>query len=348
MLALTDIRWAAVRDRQPTDFLYAVRTTGIVCRTTCGARTPNRENVALFGTLAEAEGAGFRACRRCRPDREEASAVDRARAWLDARLAENPEARVPLAELAAHVGWSVGHLQRRFTAQVGLSPAAYADARRVEAARAALRDGATVLEATFEGGFGSGAALYDRAADVFGMTPGAWRRGGEGARVRYAVFDTALGAALVAATAQGVCAVSLGDSAEALVDELRSDLWAAEIVRDDAALGAWAEPVLRALAGAPGDHGALRAVPVDVRGTAFQRQVWAALRQIPVGETRSYAEVAAALGRPTAARAVAGACAANRLALVVPCHRVVGADGALQGYRWGPERKRRLLDGEGA
>lgn len=348
MLDLTDARWAAVRDRQPTDFLYAVRTTGVVCRTMCGARTPNRENVVLFGTLAEAEGAGFRACRRCRPDGEGASPVDRARAWLDARLAEDVEARVPLAELAAHVGWSVGHLQRQFTARVGLSPAAYADARRVEAARAALRDGATVLEATFEGGFGSGAALYDRADAVFGMTPGAWRRGGAGAAVRYALFETALGAVLVAVTGRGVCAVSLGDDAEALVGELRADLWAAEIVRDDAAVGPWAEPVLRAVAGAPGEAGALRAVPVDVRGTAFQRQVWAALREIPVGETRSYAEVAAALGRPAAARAVAGACAANRLALVVPCHRVVGADGALRGYRWGPERKRRLLDGEGA
>ncbi|MEL6614217.1 MAG: methylated-DNA--[protein]-cysteine S-methyltransferase, partial [Bacteroidota bacterium] len=186
-----------------------------------------------------------------------------------------------------------------------------------------------------------------RAADAFGMTPGTWRRGGAGAVVRYAVFDTALGAALVAATDRGVCAVALGDDAETLEADLRADLWAADVARDDAAVGPWAEPVLRALAGAPSDAArALLDLPVDVRGTAFQRRVWAALREIPPGETRTYGEVAAALGRPTASRAVAGACASNRLALVVPCHRVVGAGGALRGYRWGPDRKRRLLTAE--
>ncbi|MDX1420684.1 MAG: bifunctional DNA-binding transcriptional regulator/O6-methylguanine-DNA methyltransferase Ada [Rubricoccaceae bacterium] len=346
-LPLTDARWAAVRDRRPTAFVYAVQTTGIFCRTGCGARTPKRENVALFATADAAEAAGFRACHRCRPDAAldpSEAAVARARAFLDARLAEDPDVRVSLAELAAHVGWSRGHLQRQFTARVGLSPAAYADARRVEVAKAALREGETVLAATFEGGFGSGSALYDRADDAFGMTPGAWKRGGAGARVRYALFDTALGVSLVAATERGVCAVALGDAAETLEADLRADLFAADLQRDDAAVGPWAEPVLRALAGAPGDAAeALLALPLDVRGTAFQRQVWAALRQIPPGETRSYAEVAAALGRPTASRAVAQACGANRLALVVPCHRVVGSDGALRGYRWGAERKRRLL-----
>ena len=350
MPALTDARWAAVRDRQPAPFLYAVRTTGVYCRTTCGARRPNRANVALFASPAAAEAAGFRACRRCHPSADRGpteAAVERARQLLDARLADDPEARVTLAELADGVGWSVGHLQRQFTAHVGLSPADYADARRVELAKDALRGGATVLAAAVEGGFGSGAALYDRADDAFGMTPGTWRRGGEGAVIRYTLFDTALGVALVAATARGVCAVALGDDGHTLESDLRADFHAADVARDDATVGPWAEPVLRALAGAPGNaSAALLALPVDVRGTAFQRRVWRALRQIPPGETRTYGEVAAALGRPTASRAIAQACGANRLALVVPCHRVVGADGSLRGYRWGPERKRALLDAE--
>ena len=350
MLTLTDGRWAAISDRAASAdgaFVYAVRTTGIYCRPSCGSRTPNRENVAVYPDPDAARAAGFRACRRCHPDRDRTPmdvAVDRARVYLDARLAADPEARVTLDDLAELTGVSRGHLQRRFASRVGLSPRAYVDARRLEAAKAALRDGDTVLGSTFEGGFSSGKALYDRANDAFGMTPGTWRRGGAGTAVRYAVFDTALGVALVATTDRGVCAVTLGDEADGLEADLQADLWAADITRDDDAVGPWAEPVVRALAGAPHDPSrALLDLPLDVRGTAFQRQVWAALREIPPGETRSYGEVAAALGRPTASRAVAGACAANRLAVVVPCHRVVGADGALRGYRWGPDLKRRLL-----
>ncbi len=360
-LPLTDARWAALAARAPRfdsdgtpedgGAVYAVRTTGVYCRPGCGARTPRRENVVLFATSADARAAGFRACRRCRPDADPATddAIDRARAHIDACLDADPEVRVGLDALAAHVGISRGHVQRRFTARVGLSPRAYADARRAARAADALRGGATVLGATFDGGFGSAHALYDRADEVFGMTPGAFRSGGRGLRVRYALFETALGAALVAATARGVCAVTLGDDGAALEDALRADLRAADLARDDAAVGPWAEPVLRALAGAPGDaSAALLALPLDVRGTVFQRRVWMLLREIPPGETRTYGEVATRLGQPTASRAVAQACGANPVALVVPCHRVVGADGDLRGYRWGPDRKRRLLQDEGA
>ena len=358
-LPLTNNRWAALAARDASQdgiFVYAVRTTGVYCRPSCAARTPKRENVVLFAHSEEARTSGFRACLRCRPDGEQTSAeaaVVRARVLLDARLDANPEDRVTLAELAEAVGWSAGHLQRTFTHVVGLSPRAYADALRVKRAKAALREGDTVLAATFEGGFGSGKALYERADDAFGMTPGSYRRGGEGSRIQYALFDTALGAVLVAATERGVCAVSLGDRAEKLVADFQDDFPLADITRADEAIGPWAEPVLRVLAGAPNGSlsdaaQALFALPVDVRGTAFQRQVWAALRQISLGETRTYAEVAAAIGRPKATRAVAQACGANRVAVVVPCHRVVGAGGALRGYRWGPERKQKLLDMESA
>ena len=359
MLPLTAVRWAALASRDVRHdgaFVYAVQTTGVYCRPSCPARTPKRENVVLFPGPEEARTSGFRACLRCRPDEGRTSAevaVDQARAFLDRRLDADPEARVPLAELAEAVGWSAGHLQRTFSRLVGLSPRAYADAWRLNRAKATLRHGGTVLAATFEGGFGSGKALYERADDAFGMTPGTYRRGGAGLSIRYALFDTALGVALVAATDQGICAVALGDAAEALAAGLQGDFPQADVRRDDEAVGPWAEPVLRVLAGAPGASPtdaaqALLALPTDVRGTAFQRRVWAALRRIPPGETRTYGEVAAAIGRPQAARAVAGACGANPVALVVPCHRVVGASGALRGYRWGPERKRRLLALEAA
>ena len=296
--------------------------------------------------------AGYRPCRRCRPDGAPApmdACVDAARAHIDTVLADDPDARLRLADLAAHVGASAGALQRAFTRRVGLSPRAYVDARRVETARAALRDGATVLEATVAAGFASATALYARADRALGTTPGARRRGGDGLTVRYALFDTALGAVLVAATARGVCAVALGDEPGPLVDALRADLPAATLLRDDDALAAWAEPVLRLIAGAPGDAPsdiarALGALPLDVRGTAFQRRVWDALRTIPLGETRTYGALAASIGQPTATRAVAQACGANPVALVVPCHRVVAAGGGLGGYRWHPDRKRRLLE----
>lgn len=358
-LPLTDSAWMALSARdagQDGRFVYAVKTTGVYCRPSCGARTPKRSNVSIYASPAEAAAAGYRACKRCHPDQDRGAVettVAMVRAHIDARLLANPEQSPTLAELAKIAGWSSAHLQRTFTRSLGLSPRAYADAQRVAQARDALRSGCSVLDATFGGGYGSGKALYQRAAIAFGMTPAQFRRGATGVAIRYALFDTALGVVLVAATTQGVCAVSLGDNADALLDALRADFHAAGIARDDAALGPWAEPILRVLAGAPGTDyteaaRALLALPIEVRGTVFQRRVWAALRDIPVGETRSYTQVAASIGRASAVRAVAQACGANRLSLLVPCHRVIAADGDLRGYRWGPQRKRQLLDMEKA
>lgn len=347
MIADAEACWNAIarRDRHADgSFVYAVRTTGVFCRPSCAARTPRREHVTFFDAPAAAVAAGFRACRRCRPDHPDGSRAEEIVAATRTHLDEAGEA-VPLERLAAETGVSASYLRRVFTRLTGLTPRAYADARRVERTKAALRDGETALGAAFEAGFGSARALYERAPTALGMTPGTYRRGGAGETIRYALFDTALGAVLVAATEKGVCAVTLGDAPEPLEADLRREFPRADLYHDDAAVGPWAEPVLRYLAGAPGDE-ALHAVPLDLRGTSFQRQVWAALRSIPFGQTRTYGEVAALLGRASATRAVAQACGANRVALVVPCHRVVGAGGELRGYRWGPERKAALLRSE--
>ena len=348
----SDPRYAAVagRDRRADGaFVYAVRTTGVFCRPSCAARTPKPANVAFYESPAEAARAGFRPCHRCRPDDPAGTAaeaaVGRARAHLDAALTADPTARVPLVDLARMAGVSPAHLQRTFTRLVGVSPRAYAAAHRLNGAKAALRAGETVVEATFDGGFGGAGALYGPAGAALGMTPGAYRRGGRGETVRFGLFETGLGALLVASTARGVCAVALGDDESALEGDLHAEFPAADVSRDDAAVAAAAAPIRRYL---DGDGAApLADLPLDLGGTAFQRRVWALLRTIPTGVTRTYGEVAATLGQPTATRAVAQACGANRAALVVPCHRVVGAKGELRGYRWGPERKRALIALEG-
>ncbi len=335
--------WDAVlaRDRgRDGHFVYAVRTTGIYCRPSCPARRPRRAHVSFFEHFDAAEGAGYRACLRCDPRSREGAPADRvvrrALRYLEGHLDE----RVSLARLADEVGLSPSHLQRNFTARVGVSPKAYQDTRRLQRFRERIRQGDTVSRATFEAGFDSSRSLYERAGDGLGMTPGSYRRGGAGLRVRYAVVDSPLGRMLVGATSKGVCAVSLGDEEQALERELEGDFPEAELVRDCEGMRDWAEAVVAEISGKlSGD-----AVPLDLQGTVFQLRVWKALGEIPAGETRSYGEVAAALGRPTASRAVAGACAKNRAALVVPCHRVVRATGELGGYRWGTERKRKLLE----
>jgi AraC family transcriptional regulator of adaptative response/methylated-DNA-[protein]-cysteine methyltransferase len=342
--------WDALvaRDRaRDGAFVYAVRTTGVYCRASCASRRPRRENVAFFTDGAAARAAGFRACKRCRPDaprEDEPAFVARARAHIDAHVAAHADRPLPLAELAAAAGASPAHLQRTFTRVVGLSPRAYRDARRLAQFKERLRGGDTVSRAAAEAGFADGRGAYARAGRALGMTPAAWRRGGRGERVTLATRPTRLGRLLVAATARGVCAVALGDDDAALERWLRDELPAAELARagaDDAvahtarAVAAWVD--------AGEDDAGLRALPVDLAGTAFQQRVWRALREIPYGATRSYAELAAAVGAPGAVRAVASACAANRVALVLPCHRVVRRDGAAGGYRWGAERKASLL-----
>jgi AraC family transcriptional regulator, regulatory protein of adaptative response / methylated-DNA-[protein]-cysteine methyltransferase len=336
--------WAAVLRRDPDAdgrFVYAVSTTGIYCRPVCAARRPRREHVSFFVDAAAAEAAGYRACRRCRPEHggtsSTAACVERALAYLDARLDET----VTLEELGRAVYSSPFHLQRSFKRLLGVTPREYVRARRAERLKARLHQGDTVSRAAYEAGYGSGSRVYERSGAELGMTPAAYRRGGRGERIRYSTVASPLGWLLVARTERGVCAVSLGEDATELEAGLRREFPHAVLEHADD-LGAWTEAV------ASYAHGATTRLdlPLDLRATAFQQRVWKALREIPAGETRSYGEIAAAVGVPRGARAVARACASNRVALAIPCHRVVREDGALGGYRWGLERKRRLLEQE--
>lgn len=318
-------------------FVYAVRSTGIYCRPSCPSRKPARGRVRFFPTPAEAEAAGFRACRRCRPATE-APEVARAREvcrYLEAHHAE----AVTLEQLGRRFGLSPSHLQRSFKALTGLSPRQYQAQCRMRALRGALAAGEAISHATFDSGFGSSSRLYGQADARLGMTPGRYRQQGRAVEIAYGFAQTPLGLLMVALSARGVCAVSLGDDEAGLESELRATFGQASLRRDDEGLADVLRVVLEVLGGsAPHD-----ALPRDVRATAFQEQVWRALQEIPRGETRSYREVAALLGRPGAARAVARACASNPTALLVPCHRVVRQDGEPGGYRWGAARKRRLL-----
>jgi AraC family transcriptional regulator of adaptative response/methylated-DNA-[protein]-cysteine methyltransferase len=341
-----DTAWSAVLARDPRydgKFVYAVRSTGVFCRPTCPSRRPQRQNVAFFAAPAEATVAGFRPCRRCRPEEPRlplAEAMARVRAYIDERV----DARLTLDALAKVADLSPAHLQRTFKAQFGLSPRAYQSSRRTDRFKEEVRRGRSVTDALYEAGYGSGSRLYESADARLGMTPGSYKRGGKGTKVRYTTAAAALGRVLVAATDRGVCAVQLGDSDPALEAALREEYPEAEIRRDDTGL----RPSLAAiLAHLDGEVKQLD-LPLDVAATAFQWRVWHALQEIPYGETRSYAQVAEALGQPRAVRAVARACATNRVALLVPCHRVVRTDGSSGGYRWGEERKHRLLANEKA
>lgn len=333
--------WQAILDRDASRdgrFVYGVRTTGVACRPSCPSRRPLRAHVELFATREEALRAGYRPCARCGAEPARASpALERALSYLDRHLDE----RVTLAALAREVGLSPHHLQRTFTRALGVSPGRYQQGRRLDAFKRRVRRGEAVGEATYAAGFGSSRALYESARSGLGMTPGRYRSGGRGEAIRYTVVPSERGRLLVAATGRGVCSVQLGDDDSALVRGLVGEFPNALLERDDDALRGYAGEVVAA---ARGD--ALARVPLDLRGTAFQLRVWRALQEIPRGETRSYAAIAARIGRPGATRAVASACASNRLALVVPCHRVVRADGDPGGYRWGAERKRRLLAAE--
>lgn len=339
--------WAAVMahdHRFDGVFVYAVRTTAVYCRPSCPSRRPLRENVRFYASPDDAERGGFRPCKRCRPRAEAATAgaagAARAREYIDAHLDEP----LTLDALAREVRLSPYHLQRVFKRHVGLSPKKYRDAKRLERFKAQVKRGDTVSRATYEAGFGSSSTLYAAAGAGLGMTPAAYRRGGLGVRIRYGVAPTTFGQLLVAATDKGICAVSLGDSPDELEGGLRREFPRADLERADDALAGWVRAIVAHLEGTD----TALAVPTDLHGTEFQMRVWRALREIPYGDTRSYSEVARAIGQPSAVRAVAHACATNRVALVVPCHRVVREGGALGGYRWGLDRKRRLLRREQA
>ena len=338
-----DARWQAVLTRDAAAngvFCYAVRSTGIYCRPTCPSRRPRRERVVFFDAPETAERAGFRPCRRCRPN--EVSAWQQAVARVQ-HLLDSVEPTPSLAALGEAVGLSPFHLQRVFKQATGLSPRQYVAAQRAQRLKARLKDGASVTEALYEAGYGSSRALYDTAHAQLGMRPRAYKNGGEGERIAYALVDSPLGRMLVAGTDKGLCALYLGEGA-ALLRELQREFPRARVEHDPVAIAPYTQVLLDYLEGQPQSLD----LPLDVRRTAFQERVWAALREIPCGETRTYGELAQMLGVPGAARAVARACATNPVSLVVPCHRVVGARGDLRGYRWGVERKRTLLDRERA
>lgn len=336
--------WAAVaaRDRSRDGrFVFAVETTGVYCRPSCPARRPKRENVRFFATPAEAEAAGFRACLRCRPAGAADPSEERARTardYLEAHLDET----VTLADLATHVGGSPHHLQRTFKRCFGVSPRQYVNARRLERFRRLVREEGSVTDAVYEAGFVDGRQLYSQAGARLGMTPGRFRDGGAGVTIRYATAASPVGRLLVAATDRGLCAVRLGDTDAEVMAALRSEFPRAVLEAAPGELGPWIDDALARIAG----EEPARLPPLDVQATDFQRRVWEALVAIPRGAVRTYGEVAAAIGRPRAVRAVARACATNPVAVVVPCHRVVAASGGLGGYRWGRERKEKLLERE--
>jgi len=340
--------WRAVLARDADRdglFVYAVRSTGVYCRPSCPSVRPRRTQVVFFPLPEAAEQSGFRACRRCRPHRAEAGDPHVEVVRGTCRYVEaNLENELTLGTLGRQAGLSPAHLQRVFKRITGITPREYADACRTARLKSRLKQRRTVTMAMMEAGYGSASRLYERASSHLGMTPATYQRGGKDMTIGYTVVDSPLGRLLVAGTGRGVCAVYLGDDDAALAAALRREYPAATIAGDGSGLGEWTRKLLDHLRGGR-PHLEL---PLDVQATAFQWRVWQELRAIPYGDTRTYGEVAEALGRPTAARAVARACATNPVSVVVPCHRVVREDGGLGGYRWGLERKRALLDRERA
>ena len=343
---LDELRWRAVlsRDRAADGtFVFAVRSTGVYCRPSCPARRPRRDRVRFFRDAGQAARAGYRACLRCRPNDppardETVDLATRVCRYIESHLDEP----LRLEAIAAALGRSPQYVRRAFVRVLGITPKRYVDACRLDLVKARLRAQTAVTTALYDAGYGSSSRLYGRAAARLGMTPAAYRRGGAGATVRYTTAATPLGRLLVGATDRGVCAVSLGADDGAQVNALGREYPAARLTRDDGALAPAVRTILAYLDG----RRAHMELPLDIRATAFQGRVWDALRAIPYGTTRSYAEVARAIGRPAAVRAVARACAANPVPLIIPCHRVIRTDGDLGGYRLGAERKRALLEGE--
>ncbi len=342
--------WRAVlaRDnRYDGIFVYGVRSTGIYCRPSCSARLPRREQVMFFGMHKAAEEAGFRPCRRCRPDvgvieDPQVKWVQRLCRFIETY--DSPDQPLTLNAMGEHFHLSPQHLQRTFKRIVGVTPRQYAEARRLGRLKSLVRKGMKVTRALYDAGYGSSSRLYEDTSFRMGMTPGAYRKGGKGMHMRYTIVDCPLGRLLVAATEKGLSAVSIGESEKALEAALFSEYPAAEIDRDEAGLGRYVAALIQYLGGK--DRGL--DLPLDIQVTAFQRRVYEALRAIPYGHTRTYEEIAKTIGKPEAVRAVGRACATNPAAIVIPCHRVVRKDGQVGGYRWGSETKEALLANEKA
>ena len=341
-----DARWRSVLRRDASAdgrFVYAVRSTGIYCRPSCPSRRPKPENVSFHQTCAEAEAAGYRACRRCRPNGVPFADRDAAVIVEACRLIEAAEELPKLDALAALLGLSPFHLHRRFKAVTGLTPKAYGTAHRFRRLREGLVQGdGSVTHAIYGAGFGSSSRFYEASDGVLGMTPTIYKNGGQDAEIRFAVGECSMGAILVALSHKGVCAILLGEDPEALTRDLQDRFPRANLIGGEAGF----EELVAKVVGLVEAPNVGLDLPLDIRGTAFQQRVWQALREIPAGQTASYTDVARRLGEPKSVRAVAQACSANAIAVAIPCHRVLRNDGALSGYRWGVERKRALLDKE--
>lgn len=342
-----DQRWQAVVARDPAadgHFFYAVSSTGVYCRPGCAARLPKRENVSFHASCAAAERAGFRACKRCKPNRPALAQRQREMIETVCRMIERGETALNLDTLAEYAGMSRFHFQRTFKKMVGITPKQFQQSLRNAQVKQSLQNENNVTAAIYAAGFNSSGHFYADAKNVLGMTPQKFRNGGAGITIRYGTLQCALGILLLAATENGICCIELGDCSQELADGLRRRFARAQVMPMDAQVKQWLQALVQFI---ERPAGALE-LPLDIQGTAFQHQVWQALREIPSGQTASYTEIAARIGKPRAVRAVATACASNPLALIIPCHRVIRSNGELAGYRWGIERKQQLLQREAA
>jgi AraC family transcriptional regulator of adaptative response/methylated-DNA-[protein]-cysteine methyltransferase len=339
----TEIYWKAIQNNDARfngAFVYGVNSTGIYCKPSCSSKLPKRENVSYFEDSGKAESNGFRACLRCQPQSERAN-PQTANVLRACEILEQEE-NVSLEDLSAELNLSAAHLQKIFKEIIGVSPKKYAEMKRLEKFKAEIKEGKDVTGAMYEAGFGSSSRLYENVSEKLGMTPKVYAKKGKNMTINYAITDCDLGKLLVARTAKGVCAVTFGDDEKVLRENLFNEYKNAEITGDNAYLKDYIEAILGNLRGT----NKTLDLPLDLQATAFQMRVWNELRKIPYGETVSYSDVAEKLGNKNAVRAVATACASNRVALVIPCHRVVGKSGDLTGYRWGVERKKAILERE--
>jgi len=345
MIQTDDPRWTALQTRDPAAdgrFVYSVDTTGVYCRPSCAARLALRRNVRFHDSCAAAEQAGFRPCKRCRPN--EAPLAERhAQAVQNAcRAIEAADTAPELETLAQAAHLSRFHFLRVFRKVTGLTPRQYAANHRAERVRAELRTGASITTAIYDAGFNSGSRFYEKSSEILGMTASQYKGGGKGVEIRYTISQSSLGLVIIAGTTRGICAVRFGDSKSQLIEDLRQTFPEAAVAQGNEDFDQWAKAVIEQI-----DHPAQpRNLPLDIQGTAFQQRVWQALREIPAGATQSYAQLAARIGSPNAVRAVGTACGANPVAVLVPCHRAVRSDGSLAGYRWGLDRKQQLLQKE--
>jgi AraC family transcriptional regulator of adaptative response/methylated-DNA-[protein]-cysteine methyltransferase len=339
-----ELFWQAVKTndaRFDGTFFLGVKTTGIYCRPSCRARLPKRENVDFYASAADAEAVGFRACLRCKPRSVEFVDPQVAKMLKAVELIE-AESTVSLESLSAELKLSPFHLQRSFKEIIGVSPKKFAEAKKMEKFKSEIRDGSDVTTAMYDAGYGSSSRLYEKASENLGMTPRSYKAGGKGMTIEYTITDCELGRILVGRTIKGLCSVAFADDDESLEESLRSEFPNAEIVRDAAVLKDFVDEILKHLGG----ENRRLDLPLDIQATAFQMKVWEILRKIPYGETVSYSQIAEQLGDKNKVRAVARACATNRIAVVIPCHRVIASSGKLSGYRWGIERKAKLLSNE--